>query len=101
MIDNRGRTLASPVLSATLLSWVGALPGMSLPHGTLWYVLGYRGLLCIASGTWYIDGGLVGRLAATAGTIGIPEGEPDYTGEKCPEPEADEPEGATPPPGGG
>ena len=60
-----------PVLSATLLSWMGALPGISMPHGTIWYVLGYRGLLSIAPGTWYIDGTLLGRLAATAASSDI------------------------------
>ena len=58
-----------PLLSATLLSWMGALPGISMPHGTIWYVLGYRGLLSVAPGSWYIDGALVGRLAATGGSI--------------------------------
>lgn len=61
-----------PILSATLLSWMGALPGISMPHATIWYVLGYRGLLSIAPGSWYIDGTLVGRLAASAGTIESP-----------------------------
>ncbi len=61
-----------PILSATLLSWMGALPGISMPHGTIWYVLGYRGLLSIAPGTWYIDGTLIGRLAASAGNIESP-----------------------------
>ena len=61
-----------PVLSATLLSWMGALPGISMPHGTIWYVLGYRGLLSIAPGTWYIDGTLIGRLAASAQNIESP-----------------------------
>ena len=61
-----------PILSATLLSWMGALPGISMPHGTIWYVLGYRGLLSIAPGTWYIDSTLVGRLAASAQNIDSP-----------------------------
>ncbi|MGE0209108.1 MAG: ABC transporter permease [Lysobacteraceae bacterium] len=61
-----------PILSATLLSWLGALPGISMPHGTIWYVLGYRGLLSIAPGTWYIDGTLIGRLAASAQNIENP-----------------------------
>lgn len=60
-----------PILTATLLSWMGALPGISMPHGTIWYVLGYRGLLSIAPGTWYIDGTLLGRLAATAASNDI------------------------------
>ena len=62
-----------PVLTATLLSWSAILPGISMPHGKIWYVLVYRGLLSVVPGTWYIDGGLVGRLAATAGTIENPE----------------------------
>lgn len=61
-----------PILSATLLSWMGALPGISMPHGTIWYVLGYRGLLSIAPGTWYIDSTLIGRLAASAQHIENP-----------------------------
>jgi ABC-2 type transport system permease protein len=61
-----------PILSATLLSWMAALPGISMPHGTIWYVLGYRGLLSIAPGTWYIDGTLIGRLAASAQNIENP-----------------------------
>ena len=61
-----------PILSATLMSWMGALPGISMPHGTIWYVLGYRGLLSIAPGTWYIDGTLIGRLAASADSIESP-----------------------------
>ncbi len=61
-----------PILGATLLSWMGALPGISMPHGTIWYVLGYRGLLSIAPGTWYIDSTLIGRLAASANNIDSP-----------------------------
>ncbi|MEJ5207056.1 ABC transporter permease [Denitratimonas sp. CY0512] len=61
-----------PVLSATLLSWMGALPGISMPHGSIWYTLVYRGLLSIAPGTWYIDSTLVGRLAASAQHIENP-----------------------------
>lgn len=61
-----------PILSATLMSWMGALPGISMPHGTIWYTLGYRLLLSIAPGTWYIDGTLIGRLAASADSIESP-----------------------------
>ncbi len=62
-----------PILSATLLSWLGALPGISMPHGTIWYVLGYRLLLSVAPGTWYIDETLIGRLAASADSIESPQ----------------------------
>ena len=62
----------TPLLSATLLSWMGALPGISMPHGSIWYVLAYRGLLSLAPGSWYIDGALLGRLAASAGSIESP-----------------------------
>jgi ABC-2 type transport system permease protein len=63
----------TPVLTATVLSWSAILPGISMPHGKIWYVLVYRGLLSVAPGTWYIDGSLLGRLAASAGSIENPE----------------------------
>lgn len=59
-----------PLAASTVLSWFGALPGVRIPHATLWYVLGYRPLLSLIPGSWYIDdhlkGQLMGRLYASA-----------------------------------
>ncbi len=62
----------APVITATLLSWSALLPGVSMPHAKIWYALGYRGLLSVFPGTWYVDGKLVGQLAVTAGNIESP-----------------------------
>jgi ABC-2 type transport system permease protein len=61
-----------PIVSATLLSWSALLPGVSMPHGKIWYALVYRGLLSVFPGTWYVDGRVVGQLAVSAGNIDSP-----------------------------
>lgn len=44
-----------PVLGATLISWLDTLPGLSIPHDSVWYVIGFRGLMSIIPGTWYLN----------------------------------------------
>jgi ABC-2 type transport system permease protein len=63
----------APIITATVLSWSALLPGVSMPHGKIWYVLVYRGLLSVFPGTWYVDGRLVGQLAVSAGNIESPD----------------------------
>lgn len=45
-----------PVLTATVISWLGTLPGIEMPHLTIWYVMVFRGLFSIVPGTWYLNG---------------------------------------------
>ena len=44
-----------PVLGATLISWLGTLPGIEIPHDKVWYTLVVRGLLSIVPGSWYLN----------------------------------------------
>jgi ABC-2 type transport system permease protein len=44
-----------PILVGALLSWLDMLPGIDTPHETIWYVLGFRGLLSIVPGTWFLN----------------------------------------------
>lgn len=41
-----------PVLACIVISIMGAMPGLSLPLGAVWYVVMYRGLLSVLPGTW-------------------------------------------------
>ncbi len=45
-----------PVLGCVMISVLGAIPGISLPYGMIWYVAVYRGLLSVVPGTWSING---------------------------------------------
>ncbi len=42
-----------PVLACVIISMTDILPGMKIPHDTLWYTVAYRGLLSVVPGTWY------------------------------------------------
>jgi ABC-2 type transport system permease protein len=44
-----------PILGATLISWMGSLPGIEVPHAQVWYTLVFRGLLSIVPGSWYLN----------------------------------------------
>jgi ABC-2 type transport system permease protein len=44
-----------PILVAAVLSWLDTLPGIEIRHDIVWYVLGFRGLLSIVPGTWYVN----------------------------------------------
>ncbi len=41
-----------PLLLCTVISIMGAMPGLSLPLGNVWYVVMYRGLLSVLPGIW-------------------------------------------------
>lgn len=41
-----------PILTCTIISFMGIFPGISIPHGKLWYVVAYRGLLSVVPGSW-------------------------------------------------
>ncbi|UNE64133.1 ABC transporter permease [Xanthomonas oryzae] len=41
-----------PLLACVMLSILSAMPGVSLPIGWIWYIVGYRGLLSALPGTW-------------------------------------------------
>lgn len=41
-----------PLLACVMLSILSAMPGISLPIGWIWYIVGYRGLLSALPGTW-------------------------------------------------
>lgn len=44
-----------PILVGSVISWMDTLPGVNVPHEIVWYVLGFRGLLSIVPGTWYLN----------------------------------------------
>ena len=44
-----------PILVCTLISWMGTLPGVEIPHDNVWYTIAFRGLLSIIPGTWYFN----------------------------------------------
>jgi ABC-2 type transport system permease protein len=44
-----------PILVGAVLSWLDMLPGIDTPHEAIWYVLGFRGLLSIVPGTWFLN----------------------------------------------
>ncbi|MFT3762359.1 MAG: ABC transporter permease [Pseudoxanthomonas sp.] len=44
-----------PLLASTVISWLGTLPGISIAHGKVWYVLGFRSLLSVVPGSWYLN----------------------------------------------
>ncbi len=41
-----------PLLACIVVSIMGAMPGLSLPLGNVWYVVMYRGLLSVLPGIW-------------------------------------------------
>lgn len=41
-----------PVLGCVIISIFGAMPGLDVPHGWIWYVAVYRGLMSVIPGTW-------------------------------------------------
>ncbi|MFT4197165.1 MAG: ABC transporter permease [Pseudoxanthomonas sp.] len=41
-----------PLLGCVMVSILGGMPGVHLPLGWIWYVVGYRGLLSVFPGTW-------------------------------------------------
>ncbi|HBK46498.1 MAG TPA: ABC transporter permease [Xanthomonadaceae bacterium] len=41
-----------PLLACVMISILGAMPGVHLPLGWIWYVIAYRGLLSVLPGTW-------------------------------------------------
>jgi ABC-2 type transport system permease protein len=41
-----------PLLACIVISIMGAMPGLSLPLGEVWYVVMYRGLLSVVPGMW-------------------------------------------------
>ena len=45
-----------PLLGCVMISILGAMPGMNLPLGWIWYVVGYRGLLSLFPATWSARG---------------------------------------------
>lgn len=44
-----------PIMTACVISWMDTLPGIEIRHDIVWYVLGFRGLLSIIPGTWYLN----------------------------------------------
>jgi ABC-2 type transport system permease protein len=43
---------AAPILACAMVSFTGVLPGVSIAHEKLWYVVAYRGLLSIVPYSW-------------------------------------------------
>ncbi|WP_313169912.1 ABC transporter permease [Stenotrophomonas sp.] len=41
-----------PLLACTMLSILGAMPGVKLPLGWIWYTVAYRGLLSVFPSSW-------------------------------------------------
>lgn len=41
-----------PLLACAMISILGAMPGVHLPLGWIWYTVAYRGLLSVWPGTW-------------------------------------------------
>ncbi len=60
-----------PLLGCLIISTLGAMPGISIPHGTIWYVAVYRGLMSVAPGTW-APAALEGHFNAGNGDIESP-----------------------------
>jgi ABC-2 type transport system permease protein len=42
-----------PVLACVIVSMMEILPGLEIPHDTLWYTVVYRGLLSVVPGAWF------------------------------------------------
>jgi ABC-2 type transport system permease protein len=51
-----------PVLAGAIISWMDTLPGIDIPHETVWYILGLRGLLSIVPGTWLANEQVFGLI---------------------------------------
>ncbi|MGH8081252.1 MAG: hypothetical protein ACREP7_11805, partial [Lysobacter sp.] len=44
-----------PLLACVFVSFLDVMPGIEIPHGAIWYVIGLRGLLSIVPGTWFLN----------------------------------------------
>ena len=45
-----------PILGCVMISILGAMPGLNLPYGTIWYVAVFRGLMSVIPGVWALPG---------------------------------------------
>ncbi|MFT4257781.1 MAG: ABC transporter permease [Pseudoxanthomonas sp.] len=65
-----------PVLGCVIVSMMGILPGMEIPHDRIWYIVAFRGLLSVVPGMWYLNPAIRGEapkvndLDDLSGTIG-------------------------------
>ncbi|MFT3757175.1 MAG: ABC transporter permease [Pseudoxanthomonas sp.] len=41
-----------PVLGCVIISMMGILPGLEIPHNKIWYIVAFRGLLSAVPGAW-------------------------------------------------
>ncbi|MET0288742.1 MAG: ABC transporter permease [Pseudoxanthomonas sp.] len=55
-----------PLLACVIVSVMGALPGIHLPLGSIWYVVFYRGLLSVVPGMWVLSRLAYNETAETA-----------------------------------
>lgn len=55
-----------PLLACLIISVMAALPGIHLPLGSVWYVVGYRGLLSVLPGFWVFSRLAQNETAETA-----------------------------------
>ncbi|MGO1069029.1 ABC transporter permease [Lysobacter sp. CA199] len=44
-----------PLLACVFVSFLDIMPGIDIPHGAIWYVIGLRGLLSVVPGTWFLN----------------------------------------------
>ena len=59
-----------PVLACVTISMMGVLPGLEIPHDSLWYIVVVRGLLSVIPGLWYLHPDVSGE---TTPRINSPE----------------------------
>jgi len=52
-----------PILACVVISWMDSLPGVSIPHDTVWYTIAFRGLLSIIPGIWYFHPAVSGQIS--------------------------------------
>lgn len=52
-----------PVLGCVIISMMGILPGMDIPHGPIWYTVVARGLLSVVPGMWYLHPAVSGEVS--------------------------------------
>lgn len=45
-----------PILACTIVSVLGLVTGLGVPHGLLWYVAVFRGLMSVIPGSWALQG---------------------------------------------
>lgn len=62
-----------PILTAMLLSWINIFPGVAISYQSVWYALGYRGLLSVVPGSWYIDSHLTDQLGQAVAGLDTPD----------------------------